>query len=76
MDLESQALLAEVLSQYRGSLIVVTHSEPLAQTIKLAIKNATIAALAGKRLKKRPLQEVSISFKACEWLPVFSAVLR
>jgi len=35
LDLESQALLAAVLSQYRGSLIVVTHSEPLAQAMLL-----------------------------------------
>lgn len=35
LDLESQTLLADVLSQYRGSLIVVTHSEPLAQAMLL-----------------------------------------
>ncbi|MCP1727241.1 ATPase subunit of ABC transporter with duplicated ATPase domains [Natronospira proteinivora] len=35
LDLESQTLLAEVLSQYRGTLIVVTHSEPMAQAMSL-----------------------------------------
>lgn len=35
LDLESQQLLAEVLSQYRGTLLVVTHSEPLARAMQL-----------------------------------------
>lgn len=35
LDLESQALLADVLGQYRGSLIVVTHSEAFAEALSL-----------------------------------------
>lgn len=35
LDLESQALLADVLSQYQGTLLVVTHSEPLAKAMEL-----------------------------------------
>lgn len=35
LDLESQALLADVLRQYRGSLIVVTHSETFAEGLGL-----------------------------------------
>ncbi|MCH8552223.1 MAG: ATP-binding cassette domain-containing protein [Natronospirillum sp.] len=35
LDLESQTLLAEVLSQYRGTLIVVTHSKPMARAMSL-----------------------------------------
>ncbi|WP_404419457.1 ATP-binding cassette domain-containing protein [Marinospirillum sp.] len=33
LDLDSQSLLAEVLSQYTGSLILVTHSEPFALSV-------------------------------------------
>ncbi|WP_111655341.1 ATP-binding cassette domain-containing protein [Isoalcanivorax indicus] len=35
LDLESQALLADVLRQYQGSLMVVTHSEPFAEALLL-----------------------------------------
>ena len=38
LDLESQTLLANVLSQYRGSLIVVTHSEIFAEALGLELE--------------------------------------
>lgn len=42
LDLESQALLADVLRQYRGSLIVVTHSEVFAEKLGLSLVQARI----------------------------------
>lgn len=46
LDLESQALLAEVLSAYRGALVVVTHSNTMAESLRVTQRLNLDEALA------------------------------